>query len=419
MRLAVLLAAAAVAFAIDGVAGWPGVDLWRPWVACRAAVAEPYSRAGREELFRLHVAGGGSGGRDPAERDAAMRVGASDAAALGYEGLDLVQTPFLLAAVRLARGEDYGRDRVLFFAVSLACFLGAAFALGRAAGLDAPTALGVAAALVLLLDAEAGELKVANVANLQLALVAAFVVLQGRDRDWAQAAAGAALLLAVALKPNAGLVPVAVALAWAGERRWRRLAVAGAGAAAAVALAWALPALVVPRATWGGWLGTLPETLGGAQPLQSGNVSLPALLSHAAGLDASLPLALAGLAALGAAALRPLRGVPPPAGDRTLLAVAAGGVLPVVVARLAWVHYLVLALPAIVLAVRTGATRAGPRGWAILLALLPLTTPATRLLVRSDRSATLAAAAWDGAALVLLGVALAGLWRGGRAPAAS
>ena len=78
-----------------------------------------------------------------------------------------------------------------------------------------------------------------------------------------------------------------------------------------------------------------------------------------------------------------------------------------------WVHYLVLAVPALMLALRAFAERAGPRAWALGAALLPLSTGVMALLATADRTFVLAAVALNVSVAALLAIALGAVWRGG------
>jgi hypothetical protein len=156
----------------------------------------------------------------------------------------------------------------------------------------------------------------------------------------------------------------------------------------------------------------VPE-LTGAQLLRFGNVSVPSTIARTTGLEVSSPLLVIGLLLLAAAALRPLWSRSIPGQDRTLESLGAGVAMFVATSRLVWAHYLVLTLPAMLLAVRLCAAGAGRWTWVLCASLLPLTTGVMAMLATMDRTGVLPSAALNVSSLVLLAVALVVLWRGG------
>lgn len=418
-------AAGAVALAIAAFAGLyalafasPGIDFWRPWVASRASIPDVYSRDGRERLYRSCVPAPGEADATSRERRAAASGAEFDRAFLGYAGIDVVQTPLLLSLFRVLGSGDYERDYRVYLAISLACFLGGSFALGRMLGFSVGFALVTAAALGFALAAEMSELAVGNVNNLQLALLVGFLALQRRSSAARDAASGALLALGIAFKPNVALIAVAIGLAWIGSGLWRKSAVVGAGFALGALVAVAAPSLLLAPSAWSGWLAVVPELLESSQPLAFGNFALSAVVAERWGLDVSRILLGLGLLLLAAAALRP-RFVQPSrrlgddAFDRTLFAVAAGAGLLLLASRLVWIHYGVLAVPALLLVVRAIRELGGARAWALALALIPLSRACMILLTLLAGSSLWAAVATNASLLVLFGWSLGCLWRSG------
>jgi hypothetical protein len=411
-----LFMSAAFAVLYSGALGWPGVDFWRPWVASRADVGDVYSRAGRELLYRAVVPPPGTEDRASREQIAASLTAPGDASVLGYRGLHVVHSPVLLAVFSAFRSDDFERDYRIYLAASLACFVGAAVLMGMLVGFSLPVSLLTAAALALVLECVSSDLRVGNVNSFQLASVAAFLALERRQVSWADVAGGGVLTLAVAFKPNVALIAVAVALAWVGDRRWRKLAGTAAGAAAATVVALAFPPLLVPAAPWAGWVGMLPEVLDGVLPIQAGNFGLAALIAEGTGHDVSRVLLGIALLLLAIASLRPLWSAAGPSRNRTLAAVAAGAALLLVSGRLVWIHYVVLATPAILLALRMLAGSPSRWAWAAGASLLPLTVGVSSLLKIIDGTSVLAAVTMNLSALGLVAVGLWELWRGETVP---
>lgn len=418
----IVLAIAAFATLYTGALASPGIDFWRPWAASRTKVVDVYSRAGRERLYQLVVPPPGSEDLTSREQVAAARSAALDVAFLGYRGIDVVQTPLFLSVFRTLRTDNYDRDYRWFLAVSLACFFAAVYVLGRIVGFSVPVALIAASALGLALDAETSELRVGNVNNIQLALMVVFLLLQRRSSTWADVASGAFLALGIAFKPNVALLAVSLGLTWAGCRLWRKTLIVGAGFALGALLALGLPALLLSLSVWRDWFAVVPELFGSVQPLELGNFAVSAIIAKQWGFDVSPILLAVGLVALATAALRPLWALHPapadaPAFDRTFLGVASGSALIVLSSRLVWIHYVVLAMPALLLVVRGIMDQGGVRSWALALAITPLSLVGIFILTIIAGTSVLAAVAMNVSLLVLFGWALGCLWRSGARPA--
>jgi hypothetical protein len=179
-------------------------------------------------------------------------------------------------------------------------------------------------------------------------------------------AAGALFAAGVAFKPN--LLPTAlpVLVALLVRRRRRTLLATAAGAAAGAVLSFAASALFFGRATcWLDWARTLPELVRPPYDVAMGNYSLATVLRTAAGIDAGGALLLLGLGGLAAfeVATAGTRGSagprPGPPRAELVALVGLGGVLLLWAARLAWLHYFVLAAPLLLFVLRPAGDRTG------------------------------------------------------------
>src|SRR5204863_4637848 len=144
-----------------------------------------------------------------------------------------------------------------------------------------------------------------------------------------------------------------------------------------------------------------------AIPFALGNFSLARAVSAALGVDIVLALVLA-LSALVAVLL--WRGAAP---DEECLVLALAAVASLVAARLVWIHYYVLALPAV-----CAGLRAPARGWASWTAVAALALFAVRpvFTVMGRVDLTLEAVLLDVATLALFAATAYGL--GGPRPSA-
>jgi hypothetical protein len=241
--------------------------------------------------------------------------------------------------------------------VSVLAFFASVLALALVSGFRPASAALLAGLLGLVFEPFASELRVGNVNAVQLGMITAVVALFAKQR---LLAGGAVLGAATVFKPTVAVVVVVVAVALATGRSWRWLARFAAGSAlgacAAVAAAWMYFESLAP---WGDWLAILPEVAASRRTLEAGNYSPAALLG---GGSALLAVVLLGATSVALARSRARPEV------RLRVAVACGLGIMLLSSRLVWIHYYVLAVPAIVLALRAEAT-----AWLAAAALLLFT----------------------------------------------
>ncbi len=423
----ILFALAAFAALYTGTFRWPGIDFWHAWavagVASKEVVSDVYSHEARVLLYKATMPPYGPKDSSSREQVAASTSAALDSAVLGYRGLNVVHTPLLLMLFRVINTGNYERDYQWFMAVSLACFFASVVVLGLLAGFSVPISLVTTAALALTLDAEASELRVGNINNIQLAMVAAFLLLQRRQSLWADIASGAILALVSALKPNVALLVVAVGLTWMGDRLWRKILNVCVGLAVGALMAVGLPAAVIPSATWSSWISAVLELLGSAPPLEQGNFAFSAIISEHVGYDVSLILLGLGFIILGAVALGPLwsensnRSGQRESYKRTFFSVSAGAMLLLLSSRLVWIHYMILATPALVLFLRSlmEQHRLSFRSW-LCLTMLPMTSGCMAALNIVGVTTSWIAVAMNLSLLVLFAHTTQGLWHATSGP---
>ena len=269
--------------------------------------------------------------------------------------LETYSTPFLYSGFRWLAPDDYFTAYALFHAVSAVLVAVAVFVFVRAGGGSVPCACAAVVAIAMWFAPLDSDIRVGNVNRIQLGLLASVLLLLGRPGPYRDAAAGALLGVAVGFKPNLALVALLVGLMRL--TRDRRPAALRLGAGLAVG---GLASFLVAAATfgtaacWTSWIDALrslpPETI----PIRFGNYSVAMQLESATGFAWSVPLAAAGLG-LAAGALWRARGAR--AGDDVraidLGAVSLGCLVYLLSGRLVWLHYYVLAVPAVAFALGT------------------------------------------------------------------
>ncbi|MGH7896641.1 MAG: glycosyltransferase 87 family protein, partial [Candidatus Binatia bacterium] len=259
----------------------PAIDFYQFWV-----VAEVAGRDDVEDIYgefdRVRI---GQEYQRRASRDADSPL--HRAAAKLWPKLTPLGTPFFYAVFRPLAGGSYDqalrRYRVLCW---IALTAGLAL-LARVLSLSPPAMLIVLAVLTTIFEPLRADVRVGNVNQLQLVMLALYLWLGNRaDHSRRQLAAGAALALAVAFKPNLGLIVPLIALSWALERRWQRLRLQGYGmiGGAAAAVATGMIAFGSVR-VWGDWLRIVTTMPPAMIPLGAGNFGLDRLLYERFGIE--------------------------------------------------------------------------------------------------------------------------------------
>jgi hypothetical protein len=364
----------------------PSVDFYQFWLVGRAARLQPgldpYTEASRPAILEVGLSG--------------VRSSTTLRAAMAYRRvLETFSSPLLYATFGAAATSSYDRDRLTFQAVSMAAFVAGLVLLARAFD------LGPLVRLVLLVFAlewnepAFADAGVGNVGRIQIGLVGVcFALLEWRSRA-RPVLLGAVLAAAVLFKPNLAFLPLWLGLLFLVRRRYRdlALALAGGAVAAVMAVAWAARG-GFPLHAWPRWLTAASAMPEAAISFDLGNLSAARALGAALGMDVTLPLALA-LSALVVFLI--LRSGPLP--DEEHLVLALGAVASLLVARLVWIHYYVLALPAVCACLRASARPAA--AWSAVLALA-LFAVRPLFTVMGSVDLALEAVLLDAAALALL-----------------
>jgi hypothetical protein len=408
--LAALLAAFALQGAFRRAPASAAIDYYQFWVVGRAVergdAADVYSEAERARLGAVFLSAAREAApRSPEERRRSRQL----LAARHRPVLETWSTPSLYAAVGSLAGGSYDRDRAAFQRLSLAAYAGAIAVLAASLGHSFAAAALLLAVLVGAFDPFASDLRVGNVNRLLLAALAACLGLLRLGDGWPhRLAAGAVLGAAATFKPNLSFPAATLLLGWMATGRPRRVLGFSAGLAAGAVLAGSAAAAWFGSAqAWVQWAAKFPALLGGQDlGVAQGNYALLRLLEHASGWRPG-PAAPALLFAAAASALwLAVRSTPERfAAPRERFAldaglVAFGAVVSLLVARLAWLHYYVLAIPAVLVLLRPRGSAGAPRRLALpLLALLAIAGETAAPLVGS-RPLGLAALASAGAALL-------------------
>jgi hypothetical protein len=295
-------------------------------------------------------------------------------------------TPLLYTAFRPLSGGSYEGDYQWFRLVSLIACVAGLLGIARLVGHGPAVGLLVLAFVAHSFQPLKSDIRVGNVNEVQLGAIAAYLWLSSRaDGSRVQVAAGALLALLVVFKPNLlPLLPV-LAACWFLRGRRRKLARQAVGLAMGAVLGALLPVLAFGSLdAWPNWLAYVTALPPATIPLQYGNMGLSRLLLESLGVDLSWVLAAASLAAVLACLWWGRRRDPaaptPPAAIEDTAAVATGSLVYLLSAPMVWQHYLLLALPGVILLLRDGGgapRRAWPRSVAVGILLAIAVDPMT------------------------------------------
>lgn len=283
--------------------------------------------------------------------------------------LETYSTPFLYSAFRQITSDDYDRSLDTYRAFVVLGMAIGVLGLCRRLGYSATDTLGALLVLLFWFEPFLSDLRVANLNGLQLCLLATFLWSQSRLREAPAAFLGGAILgLGTLLKPNLAPIVAFVLLSWGIRRRFAALTRAAAGFVVAAIAAVAFTGLYFRSLRcWSDWFLALRNLPDDITTIPMGNFAPARLLDEWLGLDLSplLPALVgsAGLVALWidarrASGTRPKADGAPSVADaegRVLgdtSAVAIGGLFTLLVSRLVWLHYYVLAVPMILLLLR-------------------------------------------------------------------
>lgn len=323
MKRAILIAAgvlvvvAGLRFAWQTASSSQGLDFYQFWIGGQEAPHERGALWSPETAKRLGTTYYYRAVNGKSQR---MYVVAS-----GRRDLELFSTPFLYTCFG-ALPADYERAYLIWSILGLVSLVAAIAIMARALRWQAAAFLFFLAFVLLLFKPLTSELRVENVNEVQLLLVAAYFVTPPAVR-------GALLGIAIAFKPNAALaLPLVAAFELAHDRRKllpEMLGVAGGGAAAvAVSSAYFRSATV-----WIDWLHaarSLSQTVYGRE---TGNLAPALWLGRYTWV---LAIVLTAAAAFIVVRHREAS---------AQLAVSMGLVVYLLSAPLVWIHYLLLAIP--------------------------------------------------------------------------
>jgi hypothetical protein len=298
------------------------------------------------------------------------REAAAAAANLNLYGgrIETPSTPFLYAFVGAFVSGQYDRDYYFFSLVGILSFVGAAFAFGRAVGFGIASALVACACLTLPFAPFWSLLVTANIGAIQGAFLLASLTLFIDSRGSLKSVAGGVLFsIAVLLKPTIGPAALALGLVWLVDRNWGLAVRISVGAVAGALAALAAGSLFLGTSSaWGEWFLDTVAMLRSTRPFDPWNCSWVTQVRAVLGVDISIIVLMALLAATAAAVWQGRIRHPEDAPQlllarRTALAGAVGCGVAILAGPYNWLHNYLAAAPLVLWHFRPGAWEARTR----------------------------------------------------------
>jgi hypothetical protein len=333
----------------------PGVDFFTLWsvphVLKANAVSNIYAADSQRQMASVLIGESSSPNASDAQRQATAIT-----TQLYDNRLDVTGSPLVYALVGLTASGAYEKDLRRFAVTSWLCFLAATLILSRLLRFSPVATLLIVGLLTSSFAPLISDMWVANLNQIQLLLLACFLLFITRSR---RVLAGLALGIGVMLKPNLLIVAFLSVLASLVDRDYRRLTSLVSGLGLAVLFSVAVSVAYFGRpAMWPDFIRSLPHTLATSYPIENANFSLPILLSRTMHRETStyLFVILIGIASVVIFETKWDHAANPAAQSRDteesarlmhrmFVVVGLGCTVMLMSSRLAWLHYYVMLIP--------------------------------------------------------------------------
>ncbi len=378
-----VLGTAAAAHALDAARGGEGVDFFHYWMVPHLFAAGEYSGVydadGSRRLRGLLAESLDHGARRDPYRDRAASY---------WEEFQVTNTPLCYLMLSPFATQDFATGYFAFQHVSLGCLVGGILCLGRLCGLSWLDGIVAAATMILCFESVASDIRVGNLNRILLGWIAgaAWLASQPRSRPWG-IIAGGLLGLAACFKPIVGLVCLVVPAYRIANGDRRRAVDEAIGIAGGLAAGVLIPLLAIDGGIWQAWLARIRsfDWLTHSR-VDAGNVSLVEFVLERGGPDLGLPLlaAVASVVGIGLVIRHGRRDRAPeaaPPDDGLVGAITIGLLAYLLTARLVWLHYYVLAIPALLFL--AGRIRRGRPAWFVIASLAAAVAIAARPVLQA------------------------------------
>ncbi len=270
------------------------------------------------------------------------------------DGVDPISTPTYYSVFAALSTGDYDANLLGFQLSSTVMLLIAGWFLCRRMGYTPISTTLALTVLMLVYGPLHADIQTGNTNRLQLALLAGTLALHHiGSQKVIKVFAGALLGGLIALKPNLASIPFFLAAVWMTDRRFAELRAAAIGWLLGAGLAVTIGSLTFSWESWSQWISALAVYQKNPAPVSQSNWSSARLIFEWTGADLSLLLGLSLLACAATCAWwGRSRAAGTPRVDRDIAAVGSALLVPLIASQIAWDHYFVLAVPALIVSLR-------------------------------------------------------------------
>jgi hypothetical protein len=328
-----------------------GIDFYQFWLGGKIALSgngealysvEGRTRFGFEGVVAAHRV------KDP------LRIAASEQRRV----LETYSTPFLYSAFGSLSSDNYTVDLQRYRMGLLGCFVAAIVIFSRLLSLNAVTVLAALCFFLNRFEPLSSELRVGNVNSIQLFGLALYTSISFCWKNrWKDACSGILLGLLLTFKPNLALTLLLIFFEIVCRRQYRALISQIAGLVVGVLVAFAVSSFVFGgMQCWYSFFESLARMPDGIIRVDQGNISPQMLLRASIGTNLGLTIIpLVVCISIVALWVRRIQKLPVPYSKptfethRQLSYLALGCLLVVLLPHLAWLHYFIMTVPALLL----------------------------------------------------------------------
>jgi hypothetical protein len=346
---------------------YPGVDFYQFWVVGKALnqldVDNVYSNENRKKIGSYYFQKSINAYSE--ELNNSLKVSSKQVKAANYrKELETYSTPFLYTIFYFITSTSYDFDIQFFLVLSLVLYVYAIIALCRSMEYHVHTILVLIPVLTIFFRPFLSDIRVANVNQIQLAMLILFLCIQSRSSRLTNLAGGFVLGLSVMFKPNLVFVVLMLVIAWIINRRFEKLVLELMGVSIAIIVAVTTSSLFFGSSLcWVQWFEALRIIPNEIIKVSMGNFSLSRLIFDFTDINVSKCFIFALLLLTSYFVYKGRRKVVNidlmkennvyeqdlKAGFLEDVAmVSAGALIFLLSSSLVWLHYFILVIPAII-----------------------------------------------------------------------
>lgn len=351
--LSVLLAVLCLASAWGYGHRNPGLDFYQFWAVGQKVIAERNINIYSDDARR-------SIGEEFFQRSRDNKSSRFTEVAVYRRTLETYSTPFLYSLFGIAGLKDYDYTYTLYELFCMICMVFAVLVIGRLLKFPLAVSLLFLSYFVSYFEPYLSEMRVANVNQIQLALLALFLWIQSRP-EWKASDffGGIVLGFIVMFKPNLVFVPLVLSIFWLINGESKKLILEYAGILFSIVSIIIFTGIFFGSAQcWVDWLKAVISIKENVITVNGGNYSLSMIIFDNFRVDISRYLAavLIGVTALfiwiGRGNVSSDKGVNLNKGIDEILFTGIGCLIYLLSSRLVWLHYYIFIIPALLYILR-------------------------------------------------------------------